>query len=54
MQNDITQEAKAYLEKEIKRAGINIERAKSKNGSSTELDGLRRKLDILTYLLYRC
>lgn len=53
--NDISEIAKAYLEKECRKLIINLERALNKQGvAESEIDALQQKIDINLYLQQRC
>lgn len=53
--NNISEIAKAYLEKEYRKLIINLERALNKQGvTEAEIDALQHKIDINMYLQQRC
>lgn len=53
--NNISEIAKAYLEKECNKLIINLERALNRNGvTETEINALQQKIDINLYLQQRC
>jgi hypothetical protein len=53
--SNISEIAKAYLEKECNKLIINLERALNRKGvTETEINALQQKIDINLYLQQRC